>query len=384
LVGVLALLAVSMAAPASAVSVGATRTRWVDDDGRAGPRGCGGSKAATRHIQSAIDRSDRNDVVIVCPGRYSEEIGIVGRRLAGLTVRAYAKGTAIVKVPASVTYGPPIWIERVSGVTVQGLAFEFPSTGCDEHSGDLQGVWIQDADGVRFQGNRFWTSGSDTQGPCGYEDGIRVLSSAHARIANNTVRDFKSDGISIEDHTTATVDGNTIQFYHRASGSEDDGDQGIRVVGGARAEVTDNLVRSLSGSGTPHLEIGIIVQDGARGSDIHHNEVRYVEQGLGVLGARAKLRYNDVVGTGGDGLSGIFADGAAGIEVLANRVRGFDYGIWVDAKGTTLRHNDARGNVTLSCKDTTTGTGTAGTANLWSGSNVGSPTSDPVGICQAP
>ncbi len=65
-----------------------------------------------------------------------------------------------------------------------------------------------------------------------------MLASSGFRVANNTVRDFKSDGISVESSSTGVVDGNTIQFYHSASSSSDDGDQGIRVVNGARAEVT--------------------------------------------------------------------------------------------------------------------------------------------------
>jgi parallel beta-helix repeat protein len=385
LAGVLALLAVSMAIPASAVSVSATRTRWVDDDGKAGPHGCGGSKAATKRIRTAINKSDKNDVVIVCPGTYSEEIGIVGSRLAGLTLRAYTKGTAIIKTPNSVTYGPPIWVERVKDVTVQGLTFEFPSTGCDPRSGDVQGMWIEDADGIRVLGNRFRTTGTDTQGSCGYDDGILIHDSTSFRIANNTIRDFKSDGISVEQGARGKVDGNTVQFYHAASASDDDGDQGIRIIGGARAEVTGNVVRSLSGANHPHLELGIAIQGAANDTYVHHNDVHSVKQGIGVLGVRAKVSYNDVIGVGDGGSSGVFADeDATGTQILSNKVSAFDYGLWVDGSGITLRHNDARSSITNSCVDTSTGGGTADTANTWSSSNIGTPASDPAGICRVP
>ncbi|MFN8519735.1 MAG: right-handed parallel beta-helix repeat-containing protein [Chloroflexota bacterium] len=385
--GALALFAVSVAVPASAVSVGATRTRWVDDDGKAGPTNCGGSRSATKRIQTAVDRSDRNDVVIVCPGTYHEQFGVQGSKLNGVTVRAYSKWTAVVRMPDDITDGPAIWVEDVSNVLIQGLAIEFPDSGCDPHVGDLQGLWASNADGVRIYGNRFRTTGSDTQGDCGYDDGIRVLSSTSFRVANNTVRDFQSDGISIESGSRGKVDGNTVQFYHSGSSSSDDGDQGIRVVGGARAEVTGNLVRSLSGAGHPHLELGIVVQNAAGGSDVHHNDIHYVKQGMGSIDSKVEFRYNDLIGTSEGGASGIFADDGdqvTGSQILSNKVRSFDAGIWVDASGITLRHNDARGSITNSCVDTSTGSGTSGTANLWSSSNIGSPVSDPTGICQLP
>lgn len=374
------LAAVALAAPVGAAS-SRTTTRWVDDDGRAGPTSCHGTRKATTRIQSAVDRSDRNDVIIVCPGRYTGTIGIVGKAHAGLTLRAWSKGSAVIKVPTNVTYGPPIWVERVSGVTVQGLTFEFRATGCDTASGDIQGMWVQDADGVRVQGNRFRTSGADTQGPCGYDDGIRVLSSVGALIANNVLRDFKSDGISFEDGSTGRITGNSIQFYHRDSVSTDDGDQGIRIDR-ARAVVAENSVRSYASSSRPHLEIGVLVQNGAGTSDIHDNAISNVKTGIGVIASRARIRSNDVLGTGIE--YGMFVLSGSGSEVLSNRVRNFDVGIEVDTAGTTLRHNNTRGNGTYSCVDTTTGSGTAGTGNLWSSSNIGSPASDPVGICRLP
>lgn len=379
---VAAVLALASIAPVSANS--RTATRWVDDDGRAGPTSCGGSRTAARKIQSAVNRSDQNDVIIVCPGTYTETVRIEGRR-TGLTIRAKSRGSAIIRAPHSLTAGPLLWIAGVEGVTIQSMTLSFRSAGCEPRTAEVNGMFARDADGLRIIGNKVQATGTDTQGPCGFIDGIRVYSTTSARVSNNTVRDFKSDGISFERGSRGRIDGNAVQFYHGASTRDSDGDQGIRVVTGARAEVTGNLIRSLSATGTPRLEIGISLQDTSGISDIHHNDLRYVKTGIGLIDSRARVRSNDLRGTGpATGLLyGIHLLGGTGTEVLSNTVRDFDLGLFVEATASILRNNVATGSMTRGCLDTTTGTGTAGTANTWSG-NVGTPASSPEAICPAP
>jgi parallel beta-helix repeat protein len=319
-------------------------------------------------------------VVIVCPGTYTEWLAITGAR-DGLKVRAYSRGTAIIRAPQDLTDGPELEIDGVEDVTIQSLTFTFRSSGCEPRTADVNGMFARNADGIRVLGNTFKATGTETLGPCGFTDGIRIYSTTGARVANNVVRDFKSDGISFERDSRGVVEDNSVQFYHQAATVDDDGDQGIRVVGGARAEVTGNVVRSLSSASEPHLEIGISIQNGAGTSDIHHNDVWYVARGIGVIDSRARVRSNDVRGFGVR--HGIHLLDGTGSEVLSNRVRGFDTGIWVEASGNSLRNNDARGNGVVGCLDETSGTGTAGTANTWSG-NKGSPASTPVEVCPVP
>jgi hypothetical protein len=142
------------------------------------------------------------------------------------------------------------------------------------------------------------------------------------------------------------------------------------------------VVRSYPGSDKPHAELGIVVQNGGGVSDIHHNKVWYTKTGIGVIGSAARVRSNDIHGSGVQ--RGIHIVSGTGTEVLRNRVQLFATGIQVDATGTTLRANDARGNLVRGCLDETSGGGTAGTGNLWSSTNVGSPTSSPTAICDAP
>jgi parallel beta-helix repeat protein len=379
LVAVSALLAMSSIAPASAASGGKT-TRWVDDDGKAGPTNCGGSKQASTSIQGAIDKSDKNDLVIVCPGKYTGTIGITGAR-DGLTVRGYSSGTAVLRVPKSHDADSVVWVEGVSNVTLQWLTVAFPSTGCAPHVNDVNGLFAEDADGLHIVANQFRTAGSATQGPCGYTDGIRVLSSSRVVVRNNVVRDFQSDGISFEAGSRGLIKNNAVHFYHGKAGSDDDGDQGIRIVDGSRAEVTQNVVRSYPGPNKPHTEIGIALQNAGGTSEIHHNKVWYTKIGVDAIDSTIRLRSNDIHGVGTDG--GIYIESGTGSQVLRNRVQNFEIGIEVDVSGTTIRSNDLRGNVSDGCIDTTSGSGTAGTGNTWSG-NIATPASSPASICSAP
>ncbi len=379
LAAVAALLVMSAAAPVSAASSART-TRWVDDDGKAGPTNCAGRRTTTRSIQSAVNRSDKNDVVIVCPGTYSGRVRITGRSRNGMTLRAYSTGSAILRAPSSQTEGPLMWVEGITDLTVQGLSLSFASTGCAPHVADVNGLFARDADGLHVLNDVIRATGSETQGACGFNDGIRVLSSTRVVVAGNTVRDFKSDGISFEMGSRGRIASNTIQFYHGASGSDDDGDQGIRLLSASRAEVTGNLVRSLAGPGHPKLEIGITTQTGASGY-IHHNRVWYTKVGVGVIASGSEVVSNDVRGVGLE--YGIHVLEGSGTEVRSNRVQGYDTGIYVEAGGTEIRNNDARDNVTRGCDDVTSGSGSYGTANLWSSSNQGSPVSSPEGICPA-
>ncbi len=70
-------LSLASAVPVAAAS---STTRWVDNDGHAGPGGCGGSAVASTSIQSAVTASNADDVVIVCPGTYTEQVRIRGDR----------------------------------------------------------------------------------------------------------------------------------------------------------------------------------------------------------------------------------------------------------------------------------------------------------------
>src|SRR6188768_2848876 len=92
--GLLALTITAMAIgtlslPASAAGT----TRWVDDDGKAGPGGCAGSATAKATIQAAVNAASAGDTILICPGTYPEFVN-VGAAKDGLTIRGVKQWTA--------------------------------------------------------------------------------------------------------------------------------------------------------------------------------------------------------------------------------------------------------------------------------------------------
>jgi hypothetical protein len=74
------------AAPAAA---GESTTRYVDDDGRAGPvRGCGGHRVAFKRIQAAVNASRAGDRILVCAGIFRGQVTISGHDKDGLRLLA--------------------------------------------------------------------------------------------------------------------------------------------------------------------------------------------------------------------------------------------------------------------------------------------------------
>ncbi|MBX3031608.1 MAG: right-handed parallel beta-helix repeat-containing protein [Chloroflexi bacterium] len=342
-----ALLIASMAVPASAGPE--KTTRWVDDDGKAGPNGCGGSRTAFTSVQAAITASDRNDVVIVCPGTYTERLEITGDR-HGLTVRASGKWTARIRAPRVGETGYLVRVDGVQDVTLQHLELVFPTSGsCLDYANAIS---VQSGHGIRILGNHIRPNGSASLGPCGYADGIDLDASRRVRISSNLIRDFRSDGITI-DGSRGVIHGNAVRYLHAAYTSPESGDQGIEIDG-SRFRISANVVRTRDdGSASlPYLADGIDVDDDLTGSVVRDNVVRGAWIGIQVSGS--------------------------GATVLRNRATRNLIGIAANDGGNTLRGNDARGNLDFDCYDATIGSGTAGTDNTWK-NNQGNGV--PFGIC---
>ncbi|MBX3032048.1 MAG: right-handed parallel beta-helix repeat-containing protein [Chloroflexi bacterium] len=348
--GIATLVTAALAAPAAAGP--GTTTRWVDDDGKAGPNGCGGSQTAFTAIQPAIDASDRNDTIIVCPGTYTGQLSINGDR-AGLTLKASDKWSARIRAPKADVLGESlVEVVGVEDVTIRHLELVFPtSSGCAIYADAIK---ASDAHGLRVMGTHIRPIGTNTL-DCGYTDGIDLDDSRRVRISSNLIRDFRSDGMNIDD-SRGVIHGNSIRFLHAAYDYGDDGSQGIELDD-SRFRVSANVIRTRDdgSQSLPYLLDGIEVDD-SPGSVIRDNVVRGATEGLEL-------------------------DDAGPLTVTRNRLTRSWVGIQVegDADGHIIRGNDVRGNVHLDCRDESSGSGTAGTANTWR-NNQGS-SSDPSGIC---
>ena len=95
-----ALLVAALATTITPASAGTTTTRWVDGDGHAGPNGCDSSASAFKSIQNAVNASNEDDTVIVCPGTYRQQVRIRGDR-DGLTLKSSTPFGAALLTPSS-------------------------------------------------------------------------------------------------------------------------------------------------------------------------------------------------------------------------------------------------------------------------------------------
>ncbi|MBX3029063.1 MAG: right-handed parallel beta-helix repeat-containing protein, partial [Chloroflexi bacterium] len=255
--GIATLVTAALAAPAAAGP--GTTTRWVDDDGTAGPNGCGGSGTAFTSVQPAINASDRNDVIIVCPGTYTGQLSINGDR-DGLTLRASAKWSARIRAPKADVFGESlVEVAGVEDVTIRHLELVFPtSPGCGTYE---NAILAHQAHGLRIMGTHIRPIGTATL-DCGYTDGIGLRESRRVRISSNLIRDFRSDGMDVDD-SRGVIHGNSIRYLHAAYDVGDgSGSQGIDIDD-SRFRISANVIRTRDdgSESLPYLADGIEVDD---------------------------------------------------------------------------------------------------------------------------
>jgi hypothetical protein len=406
------LLATLVAGAPTGAGAASGHTRWVDDDGRAGPGGCGGSRPAASSIQAAVDASGPNDTVVVCPATYVEQVRIRGNR-DGLTLRAARPFSAQIKAPRNVAaplgFHYLVLIDRVDDVTLQGFRIVTrTSAPCDSLEVAVGAIGSR---GTSIRGNRLQAPGT-VGGDCFQNIGIAVVDSlsngqpgggsssftASATIAANEVRDAVFVGIiSIAQTGRVRVDvaGNTVRAWF---GSPPAGPVptaigpvsqfGIGLLGRSAGTVRNNVVQGAIGApeSAPGFIYGIAVAPGfvSGGSAtngtivVRGNLIRRVAYGLWLAGARdVRVRGNLLRHVG----YGLGLDDARDSRLANNQVQAIQAGI---AAFNGSRDNRIVGNIVTgpggTCEDATTGSGTAGTANTWSG-NTSTQGSDPAAIC---
>jgi parallel beta-helix repeat protein len=350
-----ALLAGGLLAATSVPALAGGVTWYVDDDRTAGSSSCDGTVRVPASIQAAILGAGPGDTVIVCPGTYRDKMNIAGDR-DGLTVRALFKYAAVVEAPRVGDDDEDVLeIDGVDDVTIQWFAFRVPTgSGCVPYENVID---VNSSDGVRIMGNHVRTSGTRSLGACGYHDAVDLDDSTDFRVSSNILRDFRSNGVSMEGGSGGLILGNSIRYLHDTYELPEDGDGDDGIVG----DGTDDL----------QIVANVIMTGEA------HGDGPYLEDGIDIDGSGHRIRGNRVSGAEW----GIYLETTAS-RIVGNRVTANRDGIDVQTGGNVVRDNDARGNQDTDCDDETTGTGTAGTDNTWTG-NQGV-TSDPDGLCAAP
>jgi hypothetical protein len=341
-VGVHRALALFLTAVGSLLLAGpaAAAPRIVDDDGVDCPA------APFNSIQAAVDAAGPGDTVVVCDGRYPEQVTI-GTGKDKLRLRAKTTEGAIIEAPAAVAGFPTILriTGGVSGVEVSGFVIQNGSTSSA-------------------------TTGIDIDG-----------GATARRIDRNLVRRLNAVGIEVLNDPNRPggaghaqdISRNTIEEY---GGSQ--GGFGLLVLGpGSVATMSGNTV-----IGQPHTN-GISIQNQAAGQAVGNRIFGNEVNGNGIFlsgpATNGVLVLANAVFDNGVGINLFDVDSAV---LQRNRSTSNDQqGLLVDAQstGNDLRANDARSNDGIDCQDNSSGGGTAGTANTWT-ANRGLE-SLPAGIC---
>jgi hypothetical protein len=263
-----------------------------------------------------------------------------------------------------------------------------------------------------IRGNRLQAPGT-VGGSCSQNIGIAVVDSlsngqpgggpsgftATATIAANEVRDALFTGImSIAESGRVRLDiaGNTVRAWFGAPPvgpapmvAQPMSQFGIGLLGRSSGTIRNNVVQGAIGApaSAPGFTYGIVIgpsfiTGGSASSGgsivIRGNLVRRVMFGLWLAQARDVLVRGNVFRHVGYGIG---LDGARDSRLANNQVQGLQGGI-VAVSGA--QGNRVVGNVVTgpngTCQDDTNGSGTAGTANTWSG-NSANHGSSPAAIC---
>ena len=391
-------------------------THWVDGDGHAGPGGCGGRAAAYTTVQAAVDASDADDTVLVCPGTYVEQVRIRGHR-DGLTIRGVSPWTATIETPSVLAHPLGfrflVLIQEVDDVTIQGLRLRARTAAPCQDAEVVIGAIVSQRTSIR--GVRISASGgAGANADCGYGLGVAFTDSRHPTTNQSgdpslhgslsatydLIEGFSQAGIGAfgqngglhlyAAHDSIRHDQGAVHLRSSAfagpavSPAVDDAQAGIFLIGRSGGVVIHSAIRAKSPDSVPALQGGIyVLQAGAPGHphvEIRDNLLRGARVGIGIEGARGAVVARNVVR---DAIGGIEAQGVNNSTISGNDVRGRMVGIGLggDSSGNRVRGNTASSSYGDACSDDSVGGGTAGTANTWT-DDIGAPSS-PGGLCTA-
>ena len=305
-----ALLVAALATSIAPASAATTTTRWVDGDGHAGPNGCNSSATAYKQIQKAVNASNEDDTVIVCPGTYRQQVRIRGDR-DGLTLKSSTPFGATLLTPSSPTAVDGgvflISVEQVDGVTVRGFKVLARTDGpCD----DLDvGILVTGSRKAQVRGNRVMApaAGARLVVRAGRSASQSPMMCSAARIRAAPARSSGTTRCATPPSAASSAPGSRAwsrctpsttrcgptsarahdRLRHRGPSAAASSVSGCWAV--SRARSRNNVVQGshVRAAGGPAWLFGIVVGDefvmasGANGPiDVHDNIVRRVGYGM--------------------------------------------------------------------------------------------------------
>jgi hypothetical protein len=294
-------------------------THWVKDKGAVAPPGTSCGKPGYTTIQSAVTAATAGDTIIVCGGRYAENV-VVDK---SVTIRGQGD-------PKVVPTGEDANTDNSAGALQ--IAFRV----------DADDVTIRDLT-VDGQGNPDLTKNKDN-----FRYAVRLpfvtpppTTTGHNRLTvrNLNIRNIYRRAIQLEGGTGHVIAGNDIDRV----------DVGFGVIAfetKATAITNNKIKHSPEGIGSNYLTTAV----NAPVLDIAGNDINQVDFGLDIsgLGAGSTVHDNkvDVKGGANDGIGAIVQYATGHVELTSNRIEGShgDAGAW-------LYHNEEDSDVVVAGND---------------------------------
>lgn len=356
---------------------------FVDDDGAQFPN------ADYSTIQSAVDAAEEGDTILVARGIYTEQVTIPEDK-DGLTIRSQQPHKAVVQAPDTMTGSKAIiLVDGAEGVTIRGFRVTGPSPEVDF------GIQVTGGGSATIRDNLIEKIRGDELS--GAQTGIGVViggsegATGSAELFHNVIRDYQKGGVIV-----ANEGSHAIISHNRIEGAGPTdlvAQNGIQVSDGATAVIARNKISDHVYTGEGVEAAGIVTADSGTivvtGNKIIDNQDGILIEG----GAGISLFGNTVDGSLLDGIvlnevtgafvsgnrvsdsgrDGIFVVDTENSVFVGNHVRnnGRD-GMHVEglSKNLSIVFNHLRGNDRFDGFDDTSGSGTAGTANLWFGNHM--------------
>jgi nitrous oxidase accessory protein NosD len=324
-------------------------------------------------IQAAIDASNPNDTVLVCPGTYEEQVTIDRNSadvvLNGLKLIANTTYAARIDAPSTITGDDAIvTVNEARKTEVRRFKITGPGPGACNSIG--QGVRVKGDGESKVEQNQVLNIRDEPFSGCqngsgivfgSYDSSSDTSTDGDGTAIGNTVTGYQKNGITVnENGSNVLVSRNTVTGVGRTGITAQNG---IQVGYGATGKVDTNKVDANYYTRTNEPNNGYvsggILMVSVSGLPVLGNQLSNDQYGL--------LNYDQ-----------------HGSKLSNNRADGGDVGVYNDpsSTGNTYDRNRASNNTVFDCEDDSTGGGTAGTGNTWT-HDLGL-TSSPAGICTPP
>lgn len=370
----------------------AATTLIVDDDGLAAPGNCNAMTPTTSTIQAAVTQATPGDTVRVCPGTYAETVTVdkaltLKGAKAGVAAQGRSGSISESVVDPSDAATVPTFNITASDVRLDG----FYLTG-NENSPAVQTA--ASGSGYRIANNRFIANAfglyfnASGDNPSVVSKNTFIANNENLGVASSAGNGIYSDqglsGAVIQSNKFRTNVNAAVIMAGPASGvtasSNNSLGDGVffAAYAGSGYRVLNNIVRNTSGSGIYFTNASGIT---AQQNNVTLSAFSGLRFSSGVSGAA--VLGNAANGNGDQGIS--VSSEVSGAVIVRNNSTNNNNGDGIlfsaDTKGNLVRYNHAANNGDFDCEDLSTGSGTAGTANLWS-HDTGA-TSNPPGLCSA-